>query len=46
MVLELAVEANCPYVVTFNLKDFRGVEAFGIKAILPADFLRLIGELP
>ncbi len=46
MVLELAVEANCSYIVTFNLKDFRGVETFGIKAILPADFLRLIGELP
>ena len=46
MVLELAVEANCFYIVTFNLKDFRGVELFGMKAILPVDSLRPIEEPP
>ena len=46
MVLELAVEAEVEYIVTHNLKDFHGVEHFGIKAITPKEFLRKIGEIP
>ena len=46
MVLELAVEAEVEYIVTHNLKDFHGVEYFGIKAITPKEFLRKIGEIP
>ena len=45
MVLELAVEAACNYIVTFNVRHFNGVEQFGISAITPAQFLRLIGEI-
>ena len=41
--LELAVAANCPTIVTFNIKDFRGVERFGIQAVLPKDILHLLG---
>ena len=44
-VLELAVESNCDYIVTFNTKDFAGSEKFGIKAIRPKDFLQIIGEI-
>ena len=29
-ILELAVAAQCPYIVTFNLRDFRGSEQFGV----------------
>ncbi len=46
MVLELAVAANCEYIVTYNLKDFKGVEQFGIEAITPKEFLQRIVELP
>ncbi len=46
MVLELAVEAQCDYIVTFNQKDFVGVEQFGIQALTPYQFLQKIGELP
>jgi len=46
MVLEVAVEAECEYIVTFNQKDFMGVEQFGIQALTPYQFLRRIGELP
>ncbi len=46
MVLELGVEAEVEYIVTQNLKDFHGVEHFGIKAITPKEFLRKIGEIP
>lgn len=46
MVLELAVKAGCDNVVTYNTRDFVGIEQFGIKAITPAEFLRDIGVLP
>ncbi len=46
MVLELAVTANCDYIVTYNRRDFAGVEKFGLRAIEPIDLLRLIGTLP
>lgn len=45
MILELAVAAKAEAIVTFNLKDFRGIETFGITAIKPGDFLAKIGAL-
>jgi putative PIN family toxin of toxin-antitoxin system len=43
-VLELAVAGGCTYIVTHNRSDFIGAEQFGVRAISPAAFLRLIGE--
>jgi len=43
--LELAVESNCDYIVTFNTKDFAEAGKFDIKAIKPNEFLRIIGEI-
>ena len=45
MVLELAVAARCDTIVTFNEKDFGGVERFAVKVMRPQPFLREIGEL-
>jgi putative PIN family toxin of toxin-antitoxin system len=45
MVLELAVAASCEVIVTFNKRDFRGAESFGIGVLTPEEFLRTIGEL-
>ncbi len=42
-VLELAINGQCPYIVTFNIRDFRGSDAFGVQAITPAQFLTLLG---
>jgi putative PIN family toxin of toxin-antitoxin system len=42
LVLELAVAAGCRYIVTHNLRDFRGTEQWGIAAVTPGDFLKLI----
>ncbi len=42
LVLELAVAAQASLIVTHNLRDFAGVERFGIRAISPADFLFLL----
>ena len=46
MLLELAVKAQCEHIVTYNLRDFVGVERFGIEAIEPGAFLQRIGALP
>jgi predicted nucleic acid-binding protein len=45
MILELAVAAQCSYIVTFNLKDFANVELFGIEVVAPADFYALVRNL-
>jgi predicted nucleic acid-binding protein len=45
-ILELAVEAGCDFIVTFNRRDFAGVESFGIRVVTPGDFLRMIGDNP
>lgn len=42
LILELAVAASCRYVVTHNLRDFRGTEKWGIAAVTPSEFLKLI----
>lgn len=42
MLLELAVEGECECIVTFNLRDFSGVEQFGIRAITPGQFLAIL----
>ena len=45
-ILELAVEAQADCIITYNRRDFRGVEHFGMEILTPAEFLRLIGEIP
>jgi hypothetical protein len=44
MVLEVAVEAGCEMIVTFNLRDFVGVEQFGLQALTPGQFLALLNR--
>ncbi|MBW2688339.1 MAG: putative toxin-antitoxin system toxin component, PIN family [Deltaproteobacteria bacterium] len=44
-VLELAVESECKYIVTHNVRDFSGSEKFKVKAITPQSFLRVIGAI-
>ncbi len=44
MVLELAIKANCNYIVTYNKRDFVGIKQLGVEAIDPATLLSLIGE--
>jgi putative PIN family toxin of toxin-antitoxin system len=42
LILELAAAAGCRYIVTHNVRDFRGMEQWGIAAVTPGDFLKLI----
>ena len=41
-ILELAVASTTQTIVTHNLKDFKGIGKFGIKAIQPGEFLEVI----
>ena len=43
-VLEVAIESQCDFIITFNTKDFAGVDQFGIVAVTPKEFLMKIGE--
>ncbi len=44
LVLELAVESEARFIVTFNKKDFQGIDQFGIRPVTPQEFLDIIGE--
>ena len=41
--LEVAVASSSDYIITFNLKDFKGIEKFGIKTLTPKEFIKKIG---
>ncbi len=45
MILELAVTAECNFIVTYNQSDFAGIEQFGLITLTPKEFLRKIGVL-
>jgi len=45
MILELAVEAGCDYIVTYNKQDFSGVQTFDIKLVTAKELLQQIGAL-
>jgi len=40
-ILEVAVRAASP-IVTFNVKDFRGAESFGIRIMSPSELLTIL----
>ena len=42
MVLELALAARTPYIITNNIRHFKGCDSLGIRAITPAEALTLI----
>ncbi|MDJ1168334.1 putative toxin-antitoxin system toxin component, PIN family [Roseofilum sp. BLCC_M154] len=44
MILELAVKAGCNSIITYNLRDFAGVEEFGVTVLEPLEFLLLMGS--
>ena len=44
-VLELAIASQSEYIITFNERDFRSIELFGIEAISPSSFLKLLDLL-
>lgn len=45
MMLELALKSKSEVIVTFNTKDFVGIDVFNIKVMTPKEFLTYIGIL-
>ena len=45
MVLEAAVEGHCDFILTHNVKDFAGVEQFGLEVLRPGAFLSKLEDL-
>jgi predicted nucleic acid-binding protein len=44
-ILELAVESEANFIVTFNIKDFAGAEQFDVGVVTPREFLQKLGEI-
>ena len=44
-VLEVAVNAGCDYIVTYNKRDFVGSETYGVQVVDTKTFLETIGIL-
>jgi len=44
-ILELAVESDCEFIVTYNIRDFSASEQFGIRIVTPKEFPEIIGGL-
>jgi len=45
LVLEVAVKSQSKYIITFNKKDFKGCEKFGIIAVTPYEYMSARGIL-
>lgn len=41
-ILELAYTSDSDFIITFNKKNFRGAEKFGIKILSPQEFIKLL----
>ena len=44
MVLELALAADCKYIVTYNLRDFRIQTRGALRVLTPGEFLNFLKE--
>lgn len=38
-ILEVAVASNCKYIITYNCKDFKSANSFGISVVTPKEYL-------
>lgn len=44
MVLEAAMNGGAKTIISFNLKDFKGAEKFGVEVIQPGNFVRRLKQ--
>ncbi len=44
-ILELAVESQSDFIITYNKSDFKGVEKFGVTVLTPKEFLEKTGAI-
>ncbi|MBW4513377.1 MAG: putative toxin-antitoxin system toxin component, PIN family [Scytonematopsis contorta HA4267-MV1] len=44
--IDLALECQADFIITYNQKDLQPAEKFGIKVVTPKEFLQQVGEIP
>lgn len=45
-IVDLAVECQADYIITYNKKDLQAAQIFNIKVASPKEFLQELGEIP
>ena len=45
LLIDLAVECQADFIITYNKKDLQPAEKFGIEVITPKEFLQQVGEI-
>lgn len=43
--IDLAVESQADFIITYNKRDLRATEDFGIQLVTPKEFLQIVGEI-
>lgn len=43
--IDLAVECQADFIITYNKRDLRAAENFGIQLVTPKEFLQIVGEI-
>jgi putative PIN family toxin of toxin-antitoxin system len=46
LVMEAAIASSSDFILTYNKRDLRASQEFGIQCLTPKEFLILVGELP
>ena len=44
--IDLAVECQADFIITYNKKDLQAASLFGIDVVTPNEFLQQVGEIP
>ena len=44
-IIDLAVESQADFIVTYNQRDLQPAEIFGIMVVSPKQFLQIVGEI-
>ncbi|BAY97725.1 PilT protein domain protein [Tolypothrix tenuis PCC 7101] len=43
--IDLAVECQADFIITYNQKDLQAAQQFGIRLVSPKEFLQIVGEI-
>jgi putative PIN family toxin of toxin-antitoxin system len=43
--LDLAIESQADFIITYNRKDLQAAEQFEIRVLSPKEFLQIVGEI-
>ncbi|MBD2490117.1 putative toxin-antitoxin system toxin component, PIN family [Aulosira sp. FACHB-615] len=44
-IIDLAVECQADFIITYNHKDLQNAKKFGIRIVSPKEFLQIVGEI-